>query len=31
MSRILVGYDIHDQRRRRQALKTLRAKTAYYQ
>lgn len=31
MSRVLVGYDIHDQRRRRQALKTLRAKTACYQ
>lgn len=31
MSRLLVGYDIHDNRRRRQALRHLRARTACYQ
>lgn len=31
MTRLLVGYDIHDNRRRRQALKQLRALTACYQ
>mgnify|MGYP003478797201 FL=1 len=31
MSRVLIGYDIHDNRRRRMAMKTLRAQTACYQ
>lgn len=31
MSRVLIGYDIHQNSRRRQALKTLRALTACYQ
>lgn len=31
MARVLIGYDIHDDRRRRQALKALRALTACYQ
>lgn len=31
MSRVLIGYDIHRNTRRRQALKTLRALTACYQ
>ena len=31
MSRVLVGYDIHDNRRRRWALHQLRALTACYQ
>lgn len=31
MARVLIGYDIHDARRRRHALKILRAQTACYQ
>jgi len=31
MSRILIGYDIHENRRRRQALRLLRSLTACYQ
>lgn len=31
MARVLIGYDIHQNSRRRQALKTLRALTACYQ
>lgn len=31
MARLLIGYDIHDARRRRHARRTLRAQTACYQ
>ena len=31
MGRVLVGYDIHDARRRRRVMKILRAETAFYQ